>query len=181
MQKVFYSINVICAWRLFVRASLHMRREEKPTKCHWMVYCTYNMLNMFRGLLCPSSGARDYMCVIIAYGVQCLVAGCRRSSAEQQAVHPGRGILHDCSRATSLCLDAQPAASTWPPPTSNQALLTIGGSNKHIVSSSWCWAWKCTKHFEHIISAIKHSVTSRWFLFSTHMQRCTDKYTSRNL
>jgi len=27
-----------------------------------MIYCTYNMLNMFRALLCPSSGARDYMC-----------------------------------------------------------------------------------------------------------------------
>ena len=24
---------------------------------------------MFRALLCPSSGARDYMCVITAYGV----------------------------------------------------------------------------------------------------------------
>ena len=22
-----------------------MRGEEKPTSCHWMVYCTYNMLN----------------------------------------------------------------------------------------------------------------------------------------
>ena len=31
------------------------------------------MLNTFRVLLCPSSGARDYMCVITAYGVQCLV------------------------------------------------------------------------------------------------------------
>jgi len=26
-----------------------------------MVYCTYNMLNMFRALLCPSLGARDYI------------------------------------------------------------------------------------------------------------------------
>jgi len=36
-----------------------------------MVYCTYNMLNMFRALLCPSSGSRDYMCVITECGVQC--------------------------------------------------------------------------------------------------------------
>ena len=57
---------------MFVRASLHMRREEKPTRCHWMVYCTYNMLNMFQELLCPSSGARDYMRVITAYGVRYL-------------------------------------------------------------------------------------------------------------
>ena len=34
------------------------------------------------------------------------------------------------------------------------------------------------KHVEHIINAIKHSVTSSWVFFSTHMQRCTDKHTS---
>ena len=51
-----------------------LRREEKPTRFHRMVYCTYNMLNMFRALLCPSSGVRDYRCVTTAYGVQCL--GC---------------------------------------------------------------------------------------------------------
>ena len=32
---------------------------------------------MFRALLCPSSGALDYMYGIAAYGVQCLAAGCR--------------------------------------------------------------------------------------------------------
>ena len=31
----------------------------------------------------------------------------------------------------------QPAACTWPPITSNQALHTTGGNNTHIVSSSW--------------------------------------------
>ena len=46
------------------------------------------------------------MCVITAYGVQCLFAGCRGSDAEQQAVSPERGMLHDCSRAASLFLDA---------------------------------------------------------------------------
>jgi len=70
-------------------------REEKPTRCHWMAYCTYNMLNMFRTLLWPSSRARDYMCVITAYGVQCLVACCRGSGAGQQAMRPGRVMLHD--------------------------------------------------------------------------------------
>jgi len=71
-----------------------MRREEKPTRWPWMVYCIYNMLNMFRALLCPSSGPWDYMCVITAYGVQCLVAGCRRSGAGQQAILPGSVIFH---------------------------------------------------------------------------------------
>ena len=85
-------------WCVFVRASLHMRREEKLTRCHWMLYCTYDMLNIFRALLCTSSGARDYMCVITAYGAQCLVAGCPGSGAGQEAVRPGRGKLHDCRR-----------------------------------------------------------------------------------
>jgi hypothetical protein len=31
----------------------------------------YNLLNMFRALICPSSGARDYACGVTAYSVQC--------------------------------------------------------------------------------------------------------------
>ena len=54
-----------------------------------MLYCTYDMPNMFQELLCPSSGALDYVCVIAAYGVQCLVAGCLGLGAEQQAMRPG--------------------------------------------------------------------------------------------
>ena len=50
---------------------------------------------MFQALLCPSSGALDYMYAIAAYGAQCLAAGCRGSGAGQQGVRPGRGMLHD--------------------------------------------------------------------------------------
>ena len=35
-------------------------RIKKPTSCHLIFYCTSYRLNMFRALLCPSSGARDY-------------------------------------------------------------------------------------------------------------------------
>ena len=59
------------------KTQLTLRREEKPTRRHCTLYCTYDTLSIFRALLCPSSGARDYMCVITAYGLQCLVAGCR--------------------------------------------------------------------------------------------------------
>ena len=90
-----------------------LRREERTTRCHWMLYCTYDMLNMFRAPLCPSSGALDYMCVIATYGVQCLVAGCRGSGAGKQGVRPGRGMLHDCSRATSLFLLCSCVAACW--------------------------------------------------------------------
>jgi len=38
-----------------------------------MVYYTYNMFNMFRTLLCPSSGTRDCMCY---YSLWCAVLGC---------------------------------------------------------------------------------------------------------
>jgi len=58
-----------------------------------MLYYTYDTLNMNLALLCLSSGARECICVITAYGVQCLVAGCRESGAGQQAVSPGRGII----------------------------------------------------------------------------------------
>ena len=34
------------------------------------------------------------MRVVTAYGVRCLVAGCRGSGAEYQAVSPGRGMLN---------------------------------------------------------------------------------------
>ena len=37
----------------------------------------------------------ETVCVTTAFGVQCLVAGCRRSGAGQQAMRSGRGMLHD--------------------------------------------------------------------------------------
>ena len=87
-----------------------------------MLYCTYDMLNMFRALLCPSSGARDLLCVITAYGVQCLVAGCRsqiqgssRAARRQSCSIPLPGRIACCLHLT--------------PTTSNQALHTIGGNN----------------------------------------------------
>ena len=33
--------------------------NKKPARCHLLFYCTSYRLNMFRALLCPSSGARD--------------------------------------------------------------------------------------------------------------------------
>jgi hypothetical protein len=41
---------------------------------------------MFRALICPSSGARDYICVNVVYA---LVAGGRLLGAEQQVMRPG--------------------------------------------------------------------------------------------
>ena len=112
-------VNVYALWRYMALPSVHlfyfcsysfkyweleqvylwMRREEKPTRCNWLVYCTYNMLNMFRALLCPSSGARHYMCVITAYVVRCL--GCWLSEVRCRAAGYAFGI-RDVARTTSL-------------------------------------------------------------------------------
>jgi hypothetical protein len=75
------------------------------------------------------------MCVITVCGVQCLVAGCRGSGAGQQAMRPGRGMLHvSCNiphpGRTACC----PAPDLRPPAT--KTLHTIGGYSTHIVSTS---------------------------------------------
>ena len=67
------------------------------------------------------------MYAIAAYGVQCLAAGCQGSGAGQQGVRPGRGMLHNCSRAASFFLGANPAALHLTPTN------TIGGNSIHIV------------------------------------------------
>jgi len=146
-----------------------------------MVYCTYNMLNIFRALLCPSSGTRYYTCVINAYSVRCLfcwllVVRCRTAGYAFRIRDVARlrqqssNIPHPERIAVCPVPDLQQTAT--------KASHTIGGNNTHIVSTSWWWGYKCPKHVEHIISGINHSVTSSWFFFPTHMQRCTDKHTS---
>jgi len=66
LRWMFQTASATC-WMvcecLHLTTCFRLSREEKPTRCLWMVYCTYNMLNMFWALLCPSSGACDYMCV----------------------------------------------------------------------------------------------------------------------
>ena len=55
-----------------------------------MIYCTYNVLNMFRALICPSSGARETILVLLLRMVcYALVAGGQWSGAGQQAMCQG--------------------------------------------------------------------------------------------
>jgi hypothetical protein len=68
-----------------------VEKKNQLDVTEWLIALT--MFNMSRVLLCPSSGARDYMCIITAEGGQCLVAGCWRSGVGQQAIRPGRGML----------------------------------------------------------------------------------------
>jgi len=78
--------------------------RTKYSWTHWMVYCTYNMLNMFRALLCPSSGARGYMCVITAYGVQYL--GCWWSEVRCRAAGYASG-MRDVARRCRATMHGQ--------------------------------------------------------------------------
>ena len=54
------------------------------------------------------------MCVIAVCGVQCLVAGCRRSGAGQQAIRPGRVMFlqHPSSWTHSRLLATDPRQPT---------------------------------------------------------------------
>ena len=45
---------------LTINTDIDKLKSKKPTRCHVLFYCTSYRLNMFRALLCPSSGARDY-------------------------------------------------------------------------------------------------------------------------
>ena len=66
-------------------------------------------------------------------------------------------------QGSRLCVRDEGSCSTRQRTPATKALRTICGSNRSIVSSSWGWDYKCPKHVEQIISAIKHSSASSWF------------------
>jgi len=46
---------------LKLMSNYYIRLKNKiPTRCHLLFHCISYRLNIFRALLCPSSGARDY-------------------------------------------------------------------------------------------------------------------------
>ena len=100
-------------WIKFLGFCVEKKNQLDVTECF---NCTYDTLNMFRGLLCPSSGARDYMCVITAYGVQCFFAGCRGQEEGFCSI--------PLPERTPCCPAHDP---------NSQSLHTIGGNRKHIV------------------------------------------------
>ena len=121
--------------------------------------------------------SRLYAC---CYRLWCAVLGCWLSGVRCRTAGYDASRKRDVARLSESCNIPLPwrIACCLHLTTSNQALNTIGGKSTHIVSRSWWWAYKCPKHVEHIISAIKHSVVSSWFFFSTHMSRCKDKHTT---
>ena len=51
-------------------------KRVKPTRCYTMVYWTLWTLNIFRALLCPSSGACDYTDGLGVWLLTLVMAGC---------------------------------------------------------------------------------------------------------
>jgi len=45
---------------LYSHTTIFYLKNKKPTRCHLLFYCTSYRLNMFRALLCPSSGGTLY-------------------------------------------------------------------------------------------------------------------------
>jgi len=132
-----------------------MRREEKPTRCYWMVYCTCNLLNMFRALNVPIIGSSRLHVYLCYYRIWCVMPWLLVVGGQVQ------GSMHSL------------LSCTWPRQYTPYAVITQVQSRApddgHI---------KCPKHVEQITSAINHSAASSWFFFSTHTQRCKDKHTS---
>jgi hypothetical protein len=73
-----------------------IRRRKKPTRCHSLIYCSCELLYMFRALICPSSGA-PRLC--LDYGMWCVVL---------KLLVVGRQV--HCSR---LCVQREGYPSGW--------------------------------------------------------------------
>jgi len=111
-------------------------RIKKPPRCHLIFYCTSYRLNMFRALVCPSPGARDYD---VVYHIGRVVLG---------LLYVGR------CRLKHLCLSLQPgrhSSLTVPhfQPTANQERHDqCGKHHSHellmmgIVILETCWTYK---------------------------------------
>jgi len=78
-------------WCDFDRASSLICGNKMPTRRNRGFYCrSYCLLNMFRGPLCPSSGAQEYYTVVAACGISCCgfqVAGLVWCCSIQQTGH----------------------------------------------------------------------------------------------
>ena len=137
--------NTDVTWYVFGRASRHMRREEKPTKCHWMVYYTYNKQHVSGTSMPIISMRREekptkcHWMVYCPYNMLNMFRAllCPSSGARvYMFVITAYGV--QCLVAGCWGSDAGQQAVS-----SNQGMHTIGSSKTHIVSSFWWWTKKC--------------------------------------
>jgi len=59
-KKSCWVMSGLCLNGILFLQLIGLLKNKKPTRCHLLFYCTSYRLNIFRALLCPSSGARDY-------------------------------------------------------------------------------------------------------------------------
>ena len=147
---------------MFVHASLYKHREENQQDATECFIACIICSACFRHLYAHHQELETIFVLLLHMVCNTLVAGGRQSGAGQQAMRPGWGKLCDLhSFPHPVCIACCSAPDRRPPAT--KALHTICDNNTNIVSSSWWWAYKCLKHVEQIICAIRHSVASCWF------------------
>ena len=123
------------------------KRNKLQNRCYLLFYYTYDILNMFRALLFPSSGDHDYSAIttlaVRLLGCTWLEIRCRQTGQ----VSGLQAII--CSPET------YPAylylTSNQQQPKNRTAHVVIST----IVVSSWWWAQHCPKHVELLKSVIK--------------------------
>jgi hypothetical protein len=80
-------------WSDFYRASSLICGNKMPTRCNrCFYYRSYCLLNMFRALLCPSSGAREYYSWLPPVVFGAWFSSCRYG-VELRVVCPVCGLL----------------------------------------------------------------------------------------
>jgi len=87
--------------RVITYMPLYMRRQEKPTRCHWMFYCTYNMFQVSGTFMPIIRSSRLYVCY---YRLWCAVLGCSWSEVRCSAA----GCRHLVGfSSVRICKDAR--------------------------------------------------------------------------
>jgi hypothetical protein len=148
--------------------------EEKPTRCHLMIYCSYELLYV-HCTLCTVIVIDTLLTLITIPTAHSMTYTNTRSPTPwtTHITHPIRPTRFNRFRTqdntTLKCHRTHLKTLT---------LIFISPSLQHhapyirtgIVSGSWWWAYKCPKHVEQITRTINHWVTSSWFS-SPHINR----------
>ena len=91
------------------------KRRKERARCYWMVYCSNNLLDMFRALTCPSSRVR------------------RSGARTPDRRPPATKALHTiCGNTTSIVSNSWGWAYKWP-----KHVEQIISAINRLVASSW--------------------------------------------
>jgi len=91
-------------------STVRPRREKNPTRCHWMVYCTYNMLKCF-GHFYAHHQELETICVLLStlvFSACLLVVGSQVQSS--RLCVPQEGCCTLCNIPLPGCTVCCPAS-----------------------------------------------------------------------